>query len=220
MRWLEVAELIGDITDMEERLMEIRNAAIQEEIRAIDEQIAAQQQLINNIERVSESIRDTFGKTIEDIRLDMMSGDEQYDFHVKEAERLAASLHTMTDPELIRQTMEEINRHVGLAYGVLSDEQQQIIGEDFIKFLEETLAIGETRLDALSEEAINKQEELDNQRAALMESLADRMEVAAAINTAAAGSFQEGAELFAGAAQMLQNINITIQGGGEIVGVA
>ena len=223
--WLNAGEAIGALLDVERQLADIRRQSTQEtigvineEIRAVDAQIQAHEDLATQIDAVTASIRETFGRTIENIQLSLLDSQGQYEFFRQEAERLAASLTALADPEAIRQAMEQINQRVGQAFAVLSEEQQQIIGRDFIGFLEETLAVGEQRLQELSEENITQQRALEQERAALMDRLADRMEEAAASNQDAAATFAAASSQFARAAARPREIEVRLIANEDLVG--
>jgi len=92
-------------------------------------------QYLAQIDAAQKSVTDTLGKSIESIRLSQMTEKERYDYQKQQAEALAASLATMTDPAQITQTVNEINRLTMAAWNSLSDEQNPQVAGGFEEFL-------------------------------------------------------------------------------------
>ncbi len=92
-------------------------------------------QYLAQIDAAQKSVTDTLGKSIESIRLSQMTEKERYEYQKQQAEALAASLATMTDPAQITQTVNEINRLTMAAWNSLSDEQKAQVAGGFEEFL-------------------------------------------------------------------------------------
>ena len=106
--------------------------------------------LIGQVMGALQQIDGIFAGTIEGIRLDLMSGnDERYAYFEQQIERLAGSLATMTDPGQILDTLKQIDALAGRSYGLLDDTQKAAIGEDIIGFLDQVQADADARLNAL-----------------------------------------------------------------------
>lgn len=106
--------------------------------------------LIGQVMGALQQIDGIFAGTIEGIRLDLMSGnDERYAYFEQQIERLAGSLATMTDPGQILDTLKQIDTLAGRSYGLLDDTQKATIGEDIIGFLDQVQADADARLNVL-----------------------------------------------------------------------
>lgn len=90
------------------------------------------------------------------IREQMMSEEELYNLRKTQAEDLAATLNTLTDPTEIANTVAEIERLTNQAWSGLSESQKQAMGEEFISFLEQTAAIATVQLENLTANAITE----------------------------------------------------------------
>lgn len=104
------------------------------------------------------SINATYGQSIERMEAEFRTGDENYEYYRKLAENSAASLMGMSDPELIRQTMEDINRWTNQAYGYLTDEQRASMGPEVIDFLKHVRDLGGDRIEKAREEILSDAE--------------------------------------------------------------
>ena len=218
VRWLEVGKVIKELNETEEELAEIRAQALEAELQVlenqltvIDEQIAAQQKIIDKVKETKDAVENTFGRSIENIRLAGMDDKAKYEFFMEDAERLWAALRTSTDPDEIRRIMAEINDRINSAFNLLTPEEQAAMGSMFIEWLEKTLELGRERLDLISEEALTKQAELEEQRAAVMNEIAAKMTEAAVMQQLAAVTFNEGVQVFAQAAATPQPIQVVIE---------
>ena len=225
--WLQAGEAIRSLIDLEEQLAQIReneaNAARQAEIEkltqlqailndnlnTINALIVAEQQLQVQIDSVVEAIRGTFGNTIEELRLSLLDSEGQYGFFVSAAESLAVGLDTLTDPAEIQRRMDEINRRITQALGVLDETQVQTVAPDFIAFLESVLQSGEQRLTQLSEESIGRQEEFEARRDTILQDLADSVSAAAALNNQSSTQFSSAVAAFGQIASTPRQIQIS-----------
>jgi hypothetical protein len=116
----------------------------------VQQRYATEIALIGQVMGALQQIDGIFAGTIEGIRLDLMSGnDERYAYFEQQIERLAGSLATMTDPGQILDTLKQIDTLAGRSYGLLDDTQKATIGEDIIGFLDQVQADADARLNAL-----------------------------------------------------------------------
>lgn len=116
----------------------------------VQQRYATEIALIGQVMGALQQIDGIFAGTIEGIRLDLMSGnDERYAYFEQQIERLAGSLATMTDPGQILDTLKQIDALAGRSYGLLDDTQKAAIGEDIIGFLDQVQADADARLNAL-----------------------------------------------------------------------
>lgn len=220
IRAAEAADAARKLAEEEARIVAAREAevaaildevdAINVNVDALNEQITAQETLRRHIQGIIEDVNSAFGGGIENIRLSLLDDEGQFNFFKDIAESLAASLPSITDPDLLRDKLLEIEQRVGQAFGVLDPEQQGIVGKDFIKFLEDTLHIGNKRLEALSEETLTRQDELENRRDFLLTQVADRLEQVAALNAQSTDNFSAAVNVFSSAASIPQTVNITL----------
>lgn len=226
--WLEAGEALSALIDLEQQLTTIREteaAAIRQEeinaindqvsameasIAAIDDQIAAQQLLRAEIDAISDAITQSFGNSIQSIQLALLDSEGQYDFLRNNIESLSAAIDTMTDPAGIQQALETINSQAMQAFGLLSGEQQQVVGQEFIDFLQTQLTAGQERLTQLSEEAFANEQALMDQRERKQDEIANLMAEAAAINAQASETFSSAAQQFALAAAQPQTVQVTL----------
>jgi tape measure domain-containing protein len=103
--------------------------------------------LIAEVQQALQGIAGIFDNTIERIHLDMLGTNEaKFNYFKGQAETLASSLSTMTDPARIMETLKEIDQLTNSAYGQLNGEQKTQLGQGFINFLEDSQAAGEAQL--------------------------------------------------------------------------
>jgi len=142
---------------------------------------------------------------------------------------LAASISTLTDPQAILDATAQIEALSSQAYSLLGEQQQLLMGDDFIAFLEEVRASGQAQLDAALEIVQTQQDPTApgstanavqasfermtdtlvvrvEEATALHIAAAQRMEAAAALNQSAASSFGG----FVGNLPTSFNINVTV----------
>ena len=202
-QWLEAAETLGQLVDLENQLNNVRQAVIDEQISALEatrglltEQIDNIEAYRRSIEDLSQSIAQSFGETIEDIQLSLLSTAEQYAFQQDRIAELTGQIASETDPERLAALLEEIERRATESLGLLTDEQRAALGPDFITFLTETLAAGQQRLTELSNDALAEQQALQEQRLAVEQEIAAQMQSAANAQNAGANQFQAAVGLF------------------------
>ena len=109
-------------------------------------------QYLAAIDAAQQSVTATLGKSIEAIRLSQMTDQQRYEYQKQQAEALAASLATMTDPAQITQTVNEINRLTMAAWNSLSDEQKAQVAGGFEEFLGSVDERANAQLDKAREE--------------------------------------------------------------------
>lgn len=106
--------------------------------------------LIAQVMGALQEISGIFDGTIEQIRLDQMSGPaEQYDYYKSQIDTLAGGIGTMTDPAAILDALKQIDQLAGKSYGLLDEQQKKTIGQDIIDYLDGVEAAAQERLNAI-----------------------------------------------------------------------
>jgi len=104
--------------------------------------------LIAQVMGALQEISGIFDGTIEQIRLDQMSGPaEQYDYYKSQIDTLAGGIGTMTDPAAILDALKQIDQLTGKSYGLLDEQQKKTIGQEIIDYLDGIETAAETRLN-------------------------------------------------------------------------
>lgn len=153
--------------------------------------------LLAQIESAASTIDASFGGAIRNIELALLDTEGQYEFLRAEAEALAQVLGTLTDPEQILSTAQQIQTLTSQAFGLLDEEQRKAVGAEFIGFL-----------DAVSENATNQ---LEAQREATLSAGERVMEVVEASLNRAADQFHNAANRMANAADNMVSAAATMR---------
>ncbi|WP_435100841.1 hypothetical protein [Arhodomonas sp. AD133] len=104
--------------------------------------------MLQAIDAAQQQVTQRLSASAERIRQDLMGEEERYQYLRNQAEGLAQSLKSMTNPERIAQTAEQIRELTMQGYNLLSDEQQQSgMGEELAKFLDQVQETANERLD-------------------------------------------------------------------------
>jgi tape measure domain-containing protein len=120
--------------------------------------------LAAELKNAIDSIHQSYTDTIEQMKLDTMSDQQKYDYAIQQASELETLLPTLTDPAAIKQTMDDILHYSGLAWGLLSEDQQKLYVGQFTSFLEGVEDKGVAQLEAIGKA-------MDNANKGLIEEL-------------------------------------------------
>lgn len=107
-----------------------------------------------HIEGLVRDINGMFADTIEDIRLSVLSPEQQYDYWRTKIDADMALLMNATDPDEIARLSGNIDSGVSSAYGLLDEDQQKALAPEFIAYLEESDAIATERLLAAQDNIV------------------------------------------------------------------
>ncbi len=91
--------------------------------------------LVRQIDQALGHIDSVIASARERIRLDNMTEEERYNYFVDQALSLYNSLGTITSPELMDQTVQEIVKNAMSAWNLLSPEEKMLYQQDYDKFL-------------------------------------------------------------------------------------
>jgi len=121
-----------------------------ESINSLTEAMAMQQQLTYELTtaylQVSDAVSILFGNLSENIRMSLMGAEELYEYQRQQVHTLSDALATMTDPEQILATTQQIERLVSQLWSGLDDDQRQELGEGYLEFLDRAESLAQTRL--------------------------------------------------------------------------
>lgn len=166
-------------------------------------------QLAYALRQVEDEITAMFSNTSETIRQALMTPDQLYAYQDQRVDALVAMLTTLTDPTQILETSQEINELVNSMFGSLDEAQQQLLGPEYLTFLDEITALAATQIDealqAIGDSAQEVNLEIDT---TLFDAAAERQ-------MQAAEALLHAAELLAAAARGQQTgLGGGISGGG------
>lgn len=177
-------------------------------------------QLAISIKQVGQAINDMLTTSAQQIRETMMTEEELFNYRTRTRDELIEKLKTLEDPQLIYQTVEEINRLNNLLFNSLDEaernalvttrelslggpQEEITVGEQYARVADDVLAIAEERLK-ISEDALR---EVWDSVAAGADELLTR---AAQANQAAANDMASAANTFGGWVQVLVSRGITV----------
>ena len=118
------------LTDGLDKFFDIRQAAFDAEIQAL-----------LHIQSLAEGVAASLKALRDRIIGDTSTDEENYNRFKAEADQLVVDLSMMTDADEIAETVAEIERLTGLAWGLLDPEQQKRMGDDFLAFLDGVAAL-------------------------------------------------------------------------------
>lgn len=144
---LELTDFAADYYDMMDEAERTRLNALNAEIDAMVE-----------IQTIAEGVVDKLTGLREMIVGDLSSPEENYERLRAEAEELAQSLQTMTDPAQIEATVARIEALTRQAYALLDDEQKQAMGQEFLDFIDAVQALALERLNLAADNLIGSSE--------------------------------------------------------------
>jgi hypothetical protein len=169
---------------------------------------AATVAMIMAIDQAAAAMHDMFMTTADSIRMSMMTEEERYAFLENRADQNLAALENETDPAKIKELADKINADINAAWGLLSEEQRSILGDEYlarINSLDQRVA---DKMRALREVVI---EDADT----VMEDLAAKLgEIATTMNTAATTQ-NTAANTQLTAANTPVQVEVTVTGGGS-----
>lgn len=136
----------------------------------IRERYQLELQYLNQIRTIQEGLNSSIQSSIENIQLSVMTSEQQYDYFSEQAESLAATIGTITDPTEINDVVNRINELTNRAYGTLeSDGQRQEVSGEFVEFLEAVMEQANSQLDSARSEAVSESEALRERLALAIE---------------------------------------------------
>lgn len=151
--------------------------------------------------QVQQQVEGLFGGLSESIRMSLMSQEELYNYERDRVHALAALLETMTDPASILNTAQEIERRVSAMWGRLDEEQRQVMGPDFLAFIDSAAETAQARLAAGLSDLESTQADVNETIRQGIEDAASRMASAAAMQQAAVAQFGAYVQQFGGYTQ-------------------
>lgn len=123
---------------------------------ALSNALAASQltaaQMTAGILNLKVALTDMFEGSAKSIREQLMSETELAKSRLNERDSLRQLMDSLTDPEQIRQTAQEIDQLNNTLFGALTDAEKQEFGEEFAQFAESAAEAANARLD----ETINR----------------------------------------------------------------
>jgi hypothetical protein len=125
--------------------------------------------MLLEIEAVTANVTNLLGSLREMIIGDLSTPEQNYERARREAERLAESLLTMTDPAQINATVARIEQLTRGAYGLLDEDQRAAMGQEFLDFIDEVERIALSRLSEAQERAIAEAAELRDMVSSVVE---------------------------------------------------
>lgn len=164
-----------------------------------------------NTEALALAVSDMFADSYQRIFLDGLKGEqERYDYFKAQADAIADSIQTLTDPEAIRAAAAQYNQLLGQAYGSLSGDSQDQMRGDFLATIE---AMSQFTQDLLAVAPANLAEE----EAAAMDLRRSMAELAEQQRLAEIQRQETDAALRAGLADMAASLQASVQGFGSFV---
>lgn len=150
--------------------------SVDELARLTEERYTLELQWLERTRDIAASIAELLGGSagsieadLERIRLENLPSDQaRYEDLRAQAEALAATLPSITDPQVLDATVREIDRLVNQAYSLLDDNQRLIAGPDIAQFLRDVNTMAQNQLETLTDRFL--------QESAIM---ADRVELTA-----------------------------------------
>jgi tape measure domain-containing protein len=154
----------------------------------------------------STHIADSYAAAMEQIRTSMMSDQELYNYYSSQVAQLKQSLSQAEDPAELQRIMDDILRYTMLAYGMLTPEQQQIYGPQFLQSLQDNQKAADDWLKNYRDQfKSNEQRLLD-----LIGKLVSSLMSVAGIQRVAADTQMAAANLQLGASQTPLNVGINL----------
>jgi hypothetical protein len=187
---------------------------------AIQSRYALELEYLAQIATIQDSVTSSLESSIQNIKLSVMDTEQQYEYYSDQAEALAESLATLSDPEAIHDAVAEINTLTSQAYALLSDDQKTEASNEFIEFLESVNSQAIENLDAEKDRVATESEQL---REALLsaiqqggEQFAEKLELVAQQQQAAADVIWGSAEWFAQTTSQPITVDVTYSSVGEV----
>ncbi|MCG8004702.1 MAG: hypothetical protein JAY88_14780 [Candidatus Thiodiazotropha lotti] len=164
---------------------------------------------LNQIRSIQDGLNTSIQGSIENIRLSVMTSEEQYDYFTEQAEALAATISSLSDPEEVNDVVSRIEQLTNRAYGTLeSDEQRGQVSGEFVDFLEGVLDAANDRLDTARDDAVNDFEQF---RTRIEQAITDAMLSSTRHLEAAANVYRDATwNIHAAANQFAEGTNIDV----------
>lgn len=179
-----------------------------EQTTMLSDAILAQQEAVFNLTmaylQAQVSVEQLFGNLSESIRKSLMGQEELYNYERDQVRALTALLDTLTDPEAILATAQDIERRVSEMWGRLDETQRAEMGAGFLAYLDDVEQLAQTRL----EEGLA---EVEDAQQSLNEILLERIDVISSTLNAVGDKFTLSSDVALQAAYIdLQASNINM----------
>lgn len=181
--------LAESVTFQSERVLALADAfdgsldKAQELAQAEAQRLQMLQALLVQIAQYTDQITSMFTSSAENFRLATMDDSDKYRYYDKQAADTFAELSQATDPERIRELAEKYNRYLNSAFGLLNEDQQRDLGDEYATLAEQAEAVARQQLEAAREAALEQSrqmgEDIRASIAAAMTKVADDMQTAA-----------------------------------------
>lgn len=125
--------------------------------------------------QASDAVGALFGNLKESIRTSLMGAEELYEYQRGQVHSLTDMLSTLSDPEAILRTSQEIERLVSGMWGRLDEDQRSTLGDEFLDYLDRTEALAQDRLAQGLAELESTQSDIYSALTSQMNDVADRM---------------------------------------------
>lgn len=136
-----------------------------EQTEALSVAILNQQQAVYDLTwaflETQQAVDNLFGGLAENIRKSLMGQEELYNYEREQVRALTALLDTLTDPEAIFQTAQEIERRVASLWGSLGEESRQEMGQGYLDYLEGVQKLAQEQIAEGMAEVEDKQENIN-----------------------------------------------------------
>ena len=131
-----------------------------ESLEALDNATAAWRDaalgVLQDIQGARAAIAGSVDLSAEQLMLEGMTQEQQYEFFRRQAEALAAGLGDLEDPEEIGRVVQEINRLASAALGVADPVQRAQIRGEFQTFFEDVGRIARDQLDEIESDVLDQ----------------------------------------------------------------
>lgn len=186
---------------------------------ALTEAMGIQQELAYGLAtaylQASDAVGALFGNLRESIRTSLMGAEELYEYQRSQVHNLTDLLGTLTDPEAILRTSQEIERLVSGMWSRLDEDQRGLLGDEFLEYLDRTEALAQDRLAKGLAELESTQADIYSALTTQMNDVADRMNATAAAMQEAANLQWQSALQFGAYIQQMGSILLNIGHGQE-----
>lgn len=167
-------------------------------------------QFIEQIRSASLSITEMINNSIDSIRMSQMTDEERFQFLTDQAEALAASLGSLTDPAEIEAAVAEINQLQSEAFGLLDESQQSQLADGFIEFLEQVGVLAQEQLDGIELDVTSDSDNLISRMSDLLVASQDREDVAIQRFGDSVTRMGEIVNIFGDTAERLRRIEVAV----------
>lgn len=165
---------------------------------------------LQQIEQISSGITDGFKGIRETIEQDLLGPEAYYEKITGQAEALAATLKTLTDPAQIAATVAEIQRLTTQAYGLLDDAGKAANAQGFLDFIAGVETDAQDALTLARDLFVEESGVLRNLVQEMAADFADPLDIAAAAHQDAAARLEVAAQSIIGAAGALGSVGSSL----------